>query len=83
MEAEHGGIGMRGLDQDDIVKVDAEAEGMEVEAADGRRVALEAGVHLPLGLAPQGLVNEKRQGQCEEHQRRNDTDQPFPTRTHR
>ena len=34
MKAEHGGIGMRGLDEDDIVEVDAEAEGMEIEATD-------------------------------------------------
>lgn len=51
---------MRGLREGDVVERQPEAERMEAEPLDARRVALQPVVHLALDLPAQRLVDEER-----------------------
>ncbi len=59
LDLHDGGVGPGVLDEDDVAQIEGEADRVEVEAPDGRRVAVEPLVHLALHLTPQRLVEEE------------------------
>ena len=65
LDPHHGRVGIGVLHHPDVVEVDGEPDGVEVELADVGRVALHLPVHLALGHAAQRLVEEDRDDERE------------------
>ena len=82
LETQDRRVGMRVLRDDDVPESEREADRVEVERADPRRVPLERVVHLGFGVATKRLVDEERGrvGEDQDHRDRNADRHPVPAR---
>ena len=67
LDPHDGRIGIGVLDELNIVEIDGEADRVEVELPDVRRIALHPAVHLALRHAPERLLDEERDDDGEQH----------------